>query len=158
LVYGGHGKFSVVFLIAFLNSPCYETPKKRDKTNRAKQPREEKKTEEKKAIFFVMSPDGFFLKKKCRVFEPPLLRNAQKRDNKSIKNRLKKVSNYCFFGAAANVRHFHHFFFHAPPCIDRIQDKGPPQKNRGPPWWVGVSGAKKGPRPSLVCGVRAAVP
>jgi hypothetical protein len=33
---------SAIFLIAFLNSPYYETPKNAIKKNRAKQPREEK--------------------------------------------------------------------------------------------------------------------
>jgi hypothetical protein len=76
------------FFIAFLNSPCYETPKNAIKKNRAKQPREgEKETEGEKTTFFVMSPDGFF-GGNCRVFELPLLRNAQKtrlkkRDKKS---------------------------------------------------------------------------
>jgi hypothetical protein len=69
------------FLIAFLNSPCYETPKnaikKIEQNNRGRK----KKTEEKKPTSFVMSPDGvlWFL---FRVFEIPLLRNAQKRDKK----------------------------------------------------------------------------
>jgi hypothetical protein len=70
--------FARFFFIAFLNSPCYETPKNAIKKNRTKQPRvKKKKTEEKKAAFFVMSPDGFFRKKVffC-VFELPLLRNA----------------------------------------------------------------------------------
>jgi hypothetical protein len=62
-----------------LNSPCYETPKNAIKKNRTKQPRErKKKTEGKKAAFFVMSPMDFFEKKFFRVFELPLLRNAKK--------------------------------------------------------------------------------
>jgi hypothetical protein len=48
--------------IAFFNSPCYETPKNAIK-----------KTTETKATFFVISPHDPF-----RVFELPLLRNAQK--------------------------------------------------------------------------------
>jgi hypothetical protein len=44
----------VIFLVAFLNSPCYETPKNVIKKS-------SKTTEdEKKKPFFVMSPDGFF--------------------------------------------------------------------------------------------------
>jgi hypothetical protein len=39
------------FFIAFLNSPCYVTPKNAIKKNRAKQPREGKKTEERKPYF-----------------------------------------------------------------------------------------------------------
>jgi hypothetical protein len=50
--------FARFFFIAFLNSPCYETPENAIKKNRTKQPREQKtkKTDEKKATFFVMSP------------------------------------------------------------------------------------------------------
>jgi hypothetical protein len=40
--------------------PLLRNAQKRDKTNRAKQPREKKKTKRrKKATFFVMSPDTF---------------------------------------------------------------------------------------------------
>jgi hypothetical protein len=58
----------------------------------------------------------FFGKSFFRVFELPLLRNAQKtRLKKSMKKRKKnRASNYFFFSAAANVRHFRHFFFTAP--------------------------------------------
>jgi hypothetical protein len=49
--FGGGRKISVIFFIAFLNSLCYETPKNVIKKNRAKQPGEEKKTEEKKPYF-----------------------------------------------------------------------------------------------------------
>jgi hypothetical protein len=57
-----------------LNSPCYETPKnaikKIEQNNRG---RGGKKTEEKQATFFVMSPDGFFLDFFLnRVIELPL--------------------------------------------------------------------------------------
>jgi hypothetical protein len=57
--------FARFFFIAFLNSPCYETPKnaikkKSNKTTEGKT----KKTEEKKTAFFVMSPDGHFFGKK----------------------------------------------------------------------------------------------
>jgi hypothetical protein len=53
---------------------------KRDKNNRTKQPKEKKKkTEGKKAAFFVMSQMDFF-----RVFELTLLRNAQKMPCKKI--------------------------------------------------------------------------
>jgi hypothetical protein len=78
------------FFIAFLNSPCYKTPKNAIKTNRAKQPREggKKRRGEKKNIF-VMSPDVFF---SPRVFELLLLRNAQKRD-KTKPTKKKKQTN-----------------------------------------------------------------
>jgi hypothetical protein len=78
--------FARFFFIAFLNSPCYETPKNAIKKNRAKQPWvKKKKTEGKKAAFFVMSPDGFFRKKVFFVFfELPLLRNAPKTPLKKI--------------------------------------------------------------------------
>jgi hypothetical protein len=68
--------------IAFLNSPCYETPNKCDKkieqSNRGR-----KKTAGKKTTFFVMSPDGFFLKEK-KVFivflNSPCYETPKKRD------------------------------------------------------------------------------
>jgi hypothetical protein len=110
--------FARFFFMAFLNSPCYETPKNAIKKNRTK-PTEGgggKKTEEKKAAFFVMSPDGLFRFFFLRDFELPWLQNAQKTPKKnSIKNKINEVSNYFFFSAAANVRHFRHFFFRAPP-------------------------------------------
>jgi hypothetical protein len=71
---------------------------KHDKKNRTKQPREKKK-----AAFFVMSRDGLFRKKKVffRVFELPLLRNAQKTPLKKIdknknknKNKIKQVTTF----------------------------------------------------------------
>jgi hypothetical protein len=69
--------------MAFFNSPCHETPKNAIKKNRTKQPREEKKTEEKKSAFFVMSREWTFSEKSFfRVFELPLLRNAQKNARK----------------------------------------------------------------------------
>jgi hypothetical protein len=47
------------FLIAFLNSPCYETPKKRDKKN--KQHKNNRGRGGGGAhTLFVMSPDVFF--------------------------------------------------------------------------------------------------
>jgi hypothetical protein len=71
------GNFPRFFLIAFLNSPCYETPKTAikqiEQNNRGR-----KKTEEKKT-FFVMSPEKSFVV----FFELPLLRNAQ--------NAIKKI-------------------------------------------------------------------
>jgi hypothetical protein len=71
--------FARFFFIAFLNSPCYETPKNAIKTKSNKTTGgKKKKTEGKKAAFFVMSPDGFRKKRFFRVFELPLLRNAQK--------------------------------------------------------------------------------
>jgi hypothetical protein len=62
-----------------LLQPCYETPKnaitkKSSKTTEGGG----EKNGEKKATFFVMSRDGLFFRKKIyRVFELPLLRNAQ---------------------------------------------------------------------------------
>jgi hypothetical protein len=82
---------------------------KYDKKNRTKQPRVKKNL-----AFFVMSPDGFFREKVFFVvLNSPCYETPQKRLKK---NRLKnkKVSNYFCFGAAANVRHFRHFFFTAP--------------------------------------------
>jgi hypothetical protein len=61
---------------------------KRDKTKIEQNNRgRKKKTEGKKTAFFVMSRDGLFRKKVFfRVFELPLLRNAQKTPlKKSIK-------------------------------------------------------------------------
>jgi hypothetical protein len=52
----------------------------------------------KNSHIFVMSPDGFFRGKKYRVFELPLLRNAQKRDKRKSILEEKKVSNYFFLG------------------------------------------------------------
>jgi hypothetical protein len=74
-----------------LNSPCYETPKNAIKKNRTKQPREKKKTEGKKSRVFCDEPRWAFSGKSFfRVFELPLLRNAQKTPKKkSIKNKNK---------------------------------------------------------------------
>jgi hypothetical protein len=70
--------FARFFFVAFFNSPCYETPKNAIKKTEQNQPREKTKTEGKKAAFFVMSPDGLFREKVFfRVFELPLLQNAQ---------------------------------------------------------------------------------
>jgi hypothetical protein len=78
--------------MAFLNSPCHETPKnaikKIEQNNRG---RKKKKTEEKKAAFFCDEPRWTFSTKSFfLVFEIPLLRNAQKTPlKKSIKNKNK---------------------------------------------------------------------
>jgi hypothetical protein len=102
------------FLMAFLNSSCHETPKN-EQNNRGRG----KKNGEKKAAFFVMSRDGLF--RFCFVFlNSPCYETPKKRPKKkSIKNKIKinkkEVSNYFCFSAAANVRRFCHFFFHAPP-------------------------------------------
>jgi hypothetical protein len=70
------------FLNALLNPPCYETPqnaiKKSNKTTEGG-----KKTEGKKAAFFVMSQDGFFWEKVFPVFLNSLV-------TKRPKNALKK--------------------------------------------------------------------
>jgi hypothetical protein len=76
-------KKSRFFLIAFLNSPCYETPKNVIKHNREKQPGEKKKTEEKKAAIFCDERRWIFPKRFHRVFELSLSRIAQKRDKKN---------------------------------------------------------------------------
>jgi hypothetical protein len=72
--FGGCGKVSAIFLIAFLNSPCYETPKNAIKkpTKTTEGEKRKKNGGEKKPHFFVMSPDSFFEKTFCRVFELPL--------------------------------------------------------------------------------------
>jgi hypothetical protein len=69
-----------------LNSPCYETPKnaikKIEQNNRGR-----KKTGGNKNHIFCDEPRWIFWKKTgFRVFELPLLRNAQKRD-KNIKKK-----------------------------------------------------------------------
>jgi hypothetical protein len=78
--------FARFFFMAFLNSPCHETPKNAIKKNRTKQPREKKKTEgekkrrKKKAAFFVMSRDGLFRKKTFNVFlNSPFYETPKKR-------------------------------------------------------------------------------
>jgi hypothetical protein len=109
--FGGCGITSAVFVYRVLNSPCYETPQNAIKKNeqRAKQPWEKKKRSKKGHIFCDEQMD-FFEKQRAffRVFEPTLIRNAQKHDKtnqeKIITNsKSKKVSNYFLFWAAANV-------------------------------------------------------
>jgi hypothetical protein len=76
------GIFARFFFIAFLNSPCYETPKNATKKSKKsnKTTGGKKKTEEKKAAFFVMSPDGFFRGKVFFVFlNSPCYETPQKR-------------------------------------------------------------------------------
>jgi hypothetical protein len=85
--FGGCGKISAIFFIAFLKPPCYETPKNViKKIEQKKGGGREKKTEGKKADFFCDEPARwtFWEKKVFRVFEVPLLRNAQKRDKKNM--------------------------------------------------------------------------
>jgi hypothetical protein len=48
------------FFYRFFELPLLRNAQKRDTNNRAKQPREGKKTEEKTPMFFVMNPDGCF--------------------------------------------------------------------------------------------------
>jgi hypothetical protein len=60
--FGGCGNFQRFFFIAFLifELPLLRNAQKRDKNNRAKQPRREgKKNGGNKTTFFVMSPDFF---------------------------------------------------------------------------------------------------
>jgi hypothetical protein len=78
---GAEEIFARFFLIAFLNSPCYETPK-----NAIKKTEPNNQGEFKNATWAVMSPDGFF-RFVFRVFELPLLRNAQKN---VLKKSMKK--------------------------------------------------------------------
>jgi hypothetical protein len=51
--------FSAIFFVAFLlfELPLLRNDQKRDRSNRAKQPREKKISEETKTTFFVMSPE-----------------------------------------------------------------------------------------------------
>jgi hypothetical protein len=75
--------------------------KKIEQNNRGR-----KKKEGEKTTFFVMSPRWIFVEKKPRVFEPPLLRNAQKRGKQNAIKTIKirtikfKVRNCFVFGAA----------------------------------------------------------
>jgi hypothetical protein len=75
--------FARFFFMAFLNSPCHETPKnaikKIEQNNRGRR----KKNGEKKAAFFD-EPRWTFSNFFFRVFELPLLRNAQKTPLKKI--------------------------------------------------------------------------
>jgi hypothetical protein len=73
------------FFIAFLNSPCYDTPKNAIKKIEQNNRGFKKKNGGKKAAFFCDEPrwifsEIFFF----RVFELPLLRNAQKTPFKKI--------------------------------------------------------------------------
>jgi hypothetical protein len=69
--------------MAFLNSPCHEKPKNAIKKFEQNNRGIKKKTEEKKAAFFVMSRDGLFRKKVFFVFlNSPCYETP--------KNRLKK--------------------------------------------------------------------
>jgi hypothetical protein len=108
------------FLIAFLNSPCYETPKKRDKKKIVQNNRGIKQTGEKKSHIFCDELRWIVFKTMLffSCFLTPLvpLRNAQKREKqKPMIPFFNKVPNYLFFGAAANVRHFHRVIFYGPP-------------------------------------------
>jgi hypothetical protein len=76
--------------MAFLNSPCHETPKNAIKKSN-KTTEGEKKNGGKKNRIFCDEPRWTFSKKSFfRVFELPLLRNAKKTPlKKSIKNKNK---------------------------------------------------------------------
>jgi hypothetical protein len=72
--------FARFFFIAFLNSPCYETPKNaiKKKSNKTTEGKKKKNGGKKSRIFcdeprWTFSGKSFF-----RVFELPLSRNAQK--------------------------------------------------------------------------------
>jgi hypothetical protein len=63
--FGGCGKLSAVFFYRVFELPLLRNAQKRDKKKPSKTTEVEKtKTEGEKATFFVMSPDGFFGKKK----------------------------------------------------------------------------------------------
>jgi hypothetical protein len=83
------GNFPRFFLIAFFNSPCYETPKTAikqiEQNNRGR-----KKNGGTKNIFCDEPRKKF-----CRVFELPLLRNAQN----AIKKLDKQINSNKFTGA-----------------------------------------------------------
>jgi hypothetical protein len=94
--FGGCGTSSVIFFLSrFFYSPCYETPKNAIKKKSSKTTEGEKKRRGKKNIF-CDEPRWIFWKEifYC-VFE-------------------NEVSDCFFLGAAANVRHFHHFFSRPP--------------------------------------------
>jgi hypothetical protein len=87
------------FFVTFLNCPCYKTPKKAIKKSN--------KTAEggggggggKKSHILCDELKWIFWEKKrlfCRVFELPLLRNAQKRDKKNQGKKL-PFSFYAWF-------------------------------------------------------------
>jgi hypothetical protein len=72
--------------MAFLNSPCHETPKNaiKKKSNKTTEG-EKKKNGGKKSRIFCDEPRWTFSKKSFfRVFELPLLQNAQKTPLKKI--------------------------------------------------------------------------
>jgi hypothetical protein len=77
----------VFFFIAFLNSPCYETPKNAikqiEQNNRG---REKKNRKQKtKATSFVMSPDGFLWIFVFVFLNPPCYETPKNAIKKSIK-------------------------------------------------------------------------
>jgi hypothetical protein len=77
--------------MAFLNSPCHETPKNviKKKSNKTTEG-EKKKPEKKKAAFFVMSRDGLFRKKKSVFLNSPCCETPKKTPlKKSIKIKIK---------------------------------------------------------------------
>jgi hypothetical protein len=75
-----------------LNSPCYETPKNAIKKIRTK-PREKKKeTDEKKATFFVMSPDGLFRNSFSWFFNSPCYETPKKRVKKVDEKIIIKIN------------------------------------------------------------------
>jgi hypothetical protein len=90
--FGGCGKIPAIFLIAFLNSPSYETPKNAIKKTPSKTTeREKKKTRGEKSRIFCDEPRCFFRKKSFyRAFELPLSRNAQKNAIKKIDEKKEK--------------------------------------------------------------------
>jgi hypothetical protein len=63
-------RVSADIFVAFLTSPCHATPKNamKKKIKQNNRGRKEKKTEETKAAFFVMSQDGLFRRKKKIAF------------------------------------------------------------------------------------------
>jgi hypothetical protein len=84
------------YFVVFLGSSCRETAKKAIKNRREK-------------------TTGFFLSQLFRqkvvygVFEPPLLRNAQKRHKKNLPQKKEKYLLTPFSGHLPDIRRFHFF-------------------------------------------------
>jgi hypothetical protein len=72
-----------VFFNRVFELPLFRNAQKRDKKNRAKQPREKNQNGGKKATFFVMSPQMDFFEKQLSCFLTPLVtKRPKKRDKK----------------------------------------------------------------------------
>jgi hypothetical protein len=116
--------FSRDFFNRVFQLPLSRNAQKRDKKNSQMiEGEKEKKRDEKKPTFFVMSPDGLFRKKVPFVFSnspvPLVAKRPKKRvkkvDEKQKQKQKQNTVGDCFlFSAAAHVRHFRPFFFAAP--------------------------------------------